>query len=122
MSDNGNFRMTEVDTRDSIMVSIQDGVLCAATASIDQMPKFWWVSRVFVRKKYRRQGLGKRCLQRAIELVKSHEGTPRNIVVAPGGYDMDTRRQEMFYEAQGFKRAKEGHFELKVDMLERQIE
>ena len=72
-----------------------------AVCNIDRFPDYWWVSRVFVRNKYRRQQLGSRCLERAIEIASNLDG-PDSVVVAPGGYNTPYDVQCAFYAAHGF--------------------
>jgi GNAT superfamily N-acetyltransferase len=72
-----------------------------AVCNVTRMPQYWWVARVFVRKPYRRQQLGSRCLERAIELIAGQDG-PDRIVVAPGGYSTPYDQQCAFYAAHGF--------------------
>lgn len=72
-----------------------------AVCNLTRMPEYWWVARVFVRSKYRRQHLGSRCLERAIELAE-RQGGPDRIVVAPGGYSTPYDQQCAFYAAHGF--------------------
>ena len=72
-----------------------------AVCNLTCMPEYWWVARVFVRKQYRRQKLGSRCLERAIELA-GQQGGPDRIVVAPGGYSTPYDQQCAFYAAHEF--------------------
>lgn len=93
--------IAEVNTPESISVSVHIGCLCAANASVDFLPAgHWWVSRVFVRPAYRRQGFGSQCLTRAIELIREKSSAP--ILVAPGGYNMPFEKQKAFYASHGF--------------------
>jgi len=77
-----------------------------ATASIDELADFWWVSRVFVKKEYRGKGLGSRCLKRAVELVRLQNKKP--VIVSPEGYDTPLEAQQSFYEENGFVKGPEG--------------
>jgi GNAT superfamily N-acetyltransferase len=71
----------------------------SSTASVDLFQEnIWWVSRVFVHKDYRRQGVG-------TELVnKIKKAIPKNcrLMVCPGGYDMTLKDQKAFYSSLGF--------------------
>jgi GNAT superfamily N-acetyltransferase len=83
-----------------VSVSIRMGALPVATASIDEMPDYWWVSRVFVKERHRRKGFGSQCLTRAVELVR--EKSSKVIIVAPGGYNIPYEQQRAFYARHGF--------------------
>lgn len=97
--------MTENSCDGCVYVSVRMGALPVATASIDELDEYWWVSRVLVREGYRRQGYGSQCLTRAIELVREKSSKP--IVVAPGGYNIPYEQQRAFYARHGFTGAPE---------------
>lgn len=85
-----------------VLVNLAHGPVSVATCSIDRTPQHWWVSRVFVRPKYRRHQLGSWCLSRALQLAEQ-QGGPDVVVVAPGGYDTPYEAQCAFYRRQGFE-------------------
>lgn len=60
----------------------------------------WWVSRVFVGKGVRREGVGRKLLDELGILVTREGGI--SMSVSPGGYTMDYDKQCAFYEACGF--------------------
>jgi len=85
-----------------VLVNLVDGLFSVATCSIDKTPEHWWVSRVYVRPKYRRHQLGSWCLSRALQLAEQQDG-PRVVVVAPGGYNTPYEAQCAFYRRHGFE-------------------
>jgi GNAT superfamily N-acetyltransferase len=89
-------------TERSILVNLARGPVSVATCSIDKTPEHWWVSRVFVRPKYRRHQLGSWCLSRALQLAEQQDG-PDVVVVAPGGYNTPYAAQCAFYRRHGFE-------------------
>jgi GNAT superfamily N-acetyltransferase len=95
-------RPYEAATDLSITVGLSDGPVSVATCGLTRMPEYWWVSRVFVREQYRRHQLGSHCLSRALQLAEQDQGSPRHVVVAPGGYNMPYQAQCRFYRRHGF--------------------
>ena len=70
-------------------------------ASIDNlMDGRWWVSRVNVQGTEKGQGTGSKLLKRAIDEVLSYG--PADIIVAPGGYSEDEKKQFNFYKKNNF--------------------
>lgn len=61
----------------------------------------WYVSRVMVRENHRGKGVGSKLLNMMIEEIKSRPDKG-DIIVTPGGYDGDTKRQFDFYKKNGF--------------------
>jgi GNAT superfamily N-acetyltransferase len=57
----------------------------------------WWICRVKVEPKYRRQGYGRALVD---ELAKHQRGFA--MIVTPGGYDVPKEEQDAFYAACGF--------------------
>lgn len=66
----------------------------------------WWISRVMVPSAFRGEGLGSRMLGLllgGIQEVHREDKLFRGVVVTPGGYGVDPRRQRAFYLKIGFK-------------------
>lgn len=61
----------------------------------------WWLSRLNVKKEYRRKGIGKSLIN---ILVEHALGYP--IIVAPGGYDTPVKEKKSFYASVGFVKLK----------------
>lgn len=59
----------------------------------------WWICRVVVDPKYRRQGYGRRL----VETLAKHR-RKFAMIVAPGGYDTPPKEQEAFYASCRFVR------------------
>lgn len=60
----------------------------------------WWINRVNVPEKYRRKGVARHMMNKAISKINSIGAT--GIIVQPGGYDMDNDKQREFYRECGF--------------------
>jgi GNAT superfamily N-acetyltransferase len=86
-------RLSKSET--SITAYIQHELCVSSTASADLIGNEWWISRVFVHAKYRRQHIG-------TLLVKTLQTHASNLVVTPGGYDMEPVHQYGFYRSLGF--------------------
>jgi GNAT superfamily N-acetyltransferase len=91
----------EVPVKGCVSVTVCADGLPAATASIDELPDHWWVSRVLVQPSYRGKGFGSKCLSRAIELVRLQND--KQIIVAPGGYGTPLEDLRKFYAKHGFE-------------------
>ena len=78
---------------------------CVAQASRGGEP-VWWVNRVLVQPPNARgQGIGGTLLDALIEACVDQDvlaGRPTEILVTPGGYGADPRKQVAFYKAHGF--------------------
>ena len=79
------------------------GVREVGTASADRMPdSSWWLSRALVQPEEKRgQGIGSVLVMRLQHEVQAQGGT--RLVVCPGGYGMDQKRQCAFYIRCGFR-------------------
>lgn len=63
---------------------------------------FWYVNRALVEPETARdQGHGTRMLQRLLDTIR--RSGPARVVVDPGGYGSNTRRQRRFYRKAGFQ-------------------
>lgn len=70
-------------------------------ASVDNLQNgSWWISRVNVQGAPKGQGVGSKLLQTIIENVLI--SGPAEIIVAPGGYEGNTKQQFKFYKKNGF--------------------
>jgi len=70
---------------------------------------FWNINRVLVNPKILRgKGIGSKLLQELIEKIRNADG--KKIIVWPGGYDDNKKKQVNFYIKNGFKKYKEGYF------------
>ena len=78
------------------------GVRDVGTTSADRMPDgSWWLCRALVQPEDNRgQGIGSILVMRLKHEVQAQGGT--RLVVAPGGYNMDQKRQQAFYVRCGF--------------------
>lgn len=75
-----------------------------ATAEANFTGREWWVARVLVQPDSARgKGLGGRLLEELKKAVVEMGGT--SLLVTPGGYSNERRRQFKFYKAHGFKDA-----------------
>jgi len=94
-------RFCESSTPENVSVTALSMGVAWATASMTRFPEYWWVDRVVVKPRARRQGLGSECLRRALRLAQT-QGGPREVVVAPGGYGTPLADQVAFYQSLGF--------------------
>lgn len=88
------------DTDSSVSTYHQNG-FSISVANIDMIgPDKWWISRVNVKENDRGKGIGSAILKKAIEVVLS-KGCAE-IIVCPGGYNSDYKKQVGFYKKNGF--------------------
>ena len=97
---------------------ITDGVFGLSMASVDKinynpfgnehsiMEYCWYVSRVIVKEDQRGKGIGSKLLNMLIDEIKSRPGTGP-IIVTPGGYNADAKKQMNFYKKNGFVKVKD---------------
>lgn len=107
------FDLNIIKTNDSVSVTcVVDGKV--SIASIDNLHDGrWWISRVNVQGVEKGKGLGSKLLKKAMEEVFSF--SPKEIIVTPGGYNADIKRQVNFYKKNGFKTlVKDGLMSYKV--------
>ena len=80
------------------------GLGARGTVDLSFIDGKWWVNRALVQgdPKIRSKGIGSTLLQTALGHVVAEGGT--QAFVCPGGYGSDTRRQQRFYEQNGFVR------------------
>lgn len=79
----------------------KDDFSLKATASADFVSSFWWIGRVLVDPpKARGNGVGGYILEELKRAVKEMGGT--SLLVSPGGYAVDPKRQFKFYLSHGF--------------------
>lgn len=80
------------------------------TASANRLPDgSWWVSRVLVQPNTMTgRGIGGKLLELVKEEIKKQGGG--TVVVCPGGYENDHKKQSNFYRRHGFK----GNLEMKL--------
>ena len=94
----------------SVTVSCVLGDRELATASADRLSRRTWnVSRVFVPRNYRSQGVGGLLLER-LKKEMSLMGQFKSLSVAAGGYNSDLSRLERFYTRCGFKKKEENFY------------
>jgi len=87
-----------IHTNDNIAIFITNDTspLPIARSDIDFLGAEWYITRVYVDKKYRRMGLGTICLRVLQKIV------PTYITVYPGGYFTDRKVLHKFYVHNGF--------------------
>lgn len=96
----------------SIYLPTQDGTRSRGVASADLYhPRAdelcWWISRVLVTDEADRgKGIGGVLLDLMLAEVVKQGG--RVVIVGPGGYGADPKRQRQFYEAHDFAKVGEG--------------
>lgn len=78
---------------------------CRSVAEANPWPclgeRTWWVSRVFIHRTMRGQGLGSLMVGHLVKEI--FQKGAKAIVVAPGGYNSNYNRQVNFYVKNGFK-------------------
>jgi GNAT superfamily N-acetyltransferase len=83
------------------------GVRAKAVADLNVLGSHleWWVARVLVSNADDRgKGLGSLVLQAALKAIMVSTNGMARVVVVPGGYDNNHKRQRKFYEKNGFRR------------------
>ena len=82
--------------------SAVNGLGARGTIDIGFIDGEWWVNRALVQGalKIRSKGVGSTLLQMALGHVVAAGGT--RVHVCPGGYGSDPKRQQLFYEKNGF--------------------
>lgn len=92
---------------------VDDGYLSRGTASANLHPlkdhaaRCWWISRVLIsREENRGHGWGGMLLDTLIVEIIKQDGAA--IIVTPGGYGADPKKQIAFYEAHDFFKVGEG--------------
>jgi len=101
-------KLKVTDTDEYVSVSLMDGCVLAGSAEMDLMGDNWWLSRIVLKHKYRRQGYGTKIIN---ELKRYTSGL--KIVVMPGGYDLTKDEQIAFYKSCGFQTIDEHTLEYK---------
>ena len=82
---------------------------CAEASMMDRKTGEWFVNRVFVRKEFRRGGIGREMVASLLSEV-TKQGC-KKLVLTPGGYDIPYEDQEAFYLKCGFRLIKHGLME-----------
>lgn len=94
------------DTDVSVGLILDARWLANACASIFYgEPDNWYVNRVIVPKDFRGHGVGGKLLERLKQEVALKGG--KKLIVEPGGYAQDLKRQRHFYEKHGFQRVED---------------
>jgi len=77
---------------------------------------FWYINRALVEPEVARgQGHGTHMLQRLLETIR--RSGPTRVVVDPGGYGANVRRQRRFYRKSGFQSDRVIHGRLYLDLV-----
>ena len=88
-------------TNESISVAIEKDNKISIASADNLRDGRWWISRVNVLLEEREKGVGSMLLKQLIKEVLKYG--PSNIIVAPGGYNMDLKSKSIFIKRMDLK-------------------